>query len=255
MINLSAMAFRMLAAFILATLAAAVQSRAAEPTPPPPDPCGQARTDLLAAIDRPTVGFSPCAVKPKDVLAEFGYANQTGSGDPVPFYPQGLIRFGVAPNLEADLIAPSGHFDSGIGMKYEFSHTAAMAQAVDLLYTAPNGSPERTNGTAVETVNYDVGVSFPQNWSGGITLGYQMGSTTALLPSAAVVKQFSPKLQVYVEGYGATRTRPGAGWRVGYDGGIQRLLSESVELDVEAGHTTTDLDHSNYVGLGFGVRL
>lgn len=256
MINLSAMVFRLLCALALAALAAGA-ARAADPAPTPsPDPCGDSgHTAILATIDRPTVGFSPCAVKRKEVLAEAGYASQADAGGETPVYPQGLIRYGAAPNLELDVIGPSGHFDSGAGLKYELHHDAAGSEAVDFLYTAPNGAPGYSAGTAVETLNFDAGTSLGGTWSGGVTLGYQMGAVSTLLPSAVVVKQLTTSSQAFVEVSGATRTRPGGGWRIGYDAGLQYLLGDRLEIDAEAGTATSDQTHSHYIGFGFGIRL
>lgn len=256
MINLSAMALRLLCFLALAAFGGGA-ALAADPTPAPsPDPCADSgRTGMLATIDRPTVGFSACAVKRNDVLAEFGYANQTDAGGATPAYPQGLIRYGAAPNLELDVLGPSGHFDSGAGLKYELRHDASGSEAIDFLYTAPNGAPGYSAGYAVETVNFDAGTSLGGTWSGGITLGYQMGAVSALLPSAVVVKQFTPSSQAYVEAFGATRTRPGGGWRIGYDAGLQYLLNDRLEVDAEAGTTASDQTHAHYLGFGFGVRF
>jgi hypothetical protein len=259
MINLSAMALRSLCALLLAALTYA--SAAAEPSPSPSptpnaDPCGTPRTDLLAAIDRPTVGFSACAVKPNDVIAEFGYANQSSSGaGNADVYPQGFVRLGVAPNIEFDVIAPTGHLDSGAGLKYELHHNAGGAEAIDFLYTAPNGAPAYSAGSATETLNFDAGTTLGGTWSGGLTVGYQMGTVSSVLPSVVVAKQFSSSMQIYVEAFGATRIRQDGGWRVAYDAGIQRLLNERVEIDVEAGHAVTDRDRSQFVGFGMGLRF
>jgi len=260
MINLSAMALRLLCALLLAALVCS-SSAGAEPSPSPAptpdtDPCGSPRTDLLATIDRPTVGFSACAVKPGDVIAEFGYANQsssaTGNAD---VYPQGFVRFGIAANIEFDVIAPAGHLDSGLGLKYELHHNAAAEEAIDFLYTAPNGALGYSAGTATEALNFDAGTSLGGTWSGGLTVGYQMGSVSSVLPSAVVAKQFSPSTQVYVEAFGATRIRQDGGWRVAYDAGVQRLLNDRLEIDVEAGHAVTDQDRSQFVGFGMGLRF
>ncbi|MBV9270407.1 MAG: transporter, partial [Candidatus Eremiobacteraeota bacterium] len=218
--------------------------------------CGGLHTDILATLNRPTVGFSACAVKPRETLAELGYQNEASlSGIITPTYPQGFIRFGVGPNFEADLIAPEGHYDSGVGLKYELYHDAKTAYAIDVLYTSPNGAPAFTAGKATTTVNFNAGTSLGGKFNGGITLGYQRGAFTTWLPSVSLVDQFSPKTQVYVEAFGATRVRVDGGSRFAYDGGIQHLLTNDLEIDVEAGRTVTDVDRSHYYGFGFGLRL
>jgi hypothetical protein len=118
---------------------------ASAPTPPAgtaprtADPCGGPGR-LLATLNRPTVGYSPCAVKAGTAVFELGYQNQvTGSatsGSTQSQVPQNFLRFGVARNFEADVIGPNyertrtyaagvgnavtaGVADYGLGFKYE----------------------------------------------------------------------------------------------------------------------------------------
>src|SRR5690242_19980523 len=104
------------------------------PTPAADDVCGGVHSDLLASLNRPSIGFSACAAKPREAIAELGYSESAGSGGNVAMYPQGFLRFGSARNFELDVIA-SGRFDSGLGAKYEFWHDGTHAFASDFLYT------------------------------------------------------------------------------------------------------------------------
>lgn len=264
---------------IMAVRTVASADPAAAPSPvPTSDPCGAPHTDLLAALNRPTIGFSTCAVKPGDVVGEFGYSNERfGSGDAQAAYPQSFIRYGVAPRWEADVFAPlyaavssdgvrrTGALDSGAGFKYQFSNDQKLQLAVDGLYAPPNGARDFTAGRPTATINLDAGHSFTGTFSIAATLGYtstggqRLDGTSAAyrawLPSAVLVKQFSPSTQIYAEAYGASRIRPDGGSRFAVNGGIQTLVGSRLELDVEMGRTVTDVDRSHYLGMGFGVRL
>src|SRR5579872_1303106 len=77
------------------------------PSPTPaPDVCGAPRSNLLATLNRPSIGYSACAAKPGDVIAEIGYQNGSGYARTAQL-PQGFIRFGTSPDLELDYIGPA----------------------------------------------------------------------------------------------------------------------------------------------------
>jgi Putative MetA-pathway of phenol degradation len=237
------------------------------PSPSPvasTDPCGGAHNELLATLNRPTIGFSPCSVKPHDVVIEGGYANQAG-GEPLVIYPQGFIRFGTGDGLEVSLIAPSGNFDSGFGAKYEFWHNQRAALAIDALYTLPTGAAGLTSGAPAEIVNVDYATTISSRFGAGATIGVLSiaakgldGDTqrvTSLLPSLVVTNLWSERAQFYAEAYGSTRLRPDGGTLLGLDGGLQYLVSPEFEVDAEFGRVLTDLSASHYVGFGFGARF
>lgn len=242
-------------------------SALASPSPSPspaPDTCGTVHTNLLATLNRPTIGFSPCAVKTHRTVLEAGYANQAG-GQPVTTYPQGFIRYGVAPNVEVDLIGPSGHFDSGFGAKLELWHNGSAAFAVDALYFVPTGAAGFTSGAPTETLNVDYGASLAQHWGIGTTLGVSnfaaqalngsVQRVTTLLPSFVVTNPWNDRTQLYAEAYGSTKIRPDGGTLFGIDGGLQYLLSPQFEVDAEMGRIVTDISPSHYIGFGFGARF
>lgn len=286
MIKLSApMNLRLILIFAISVLAMAGKAEAdpaAVPLPAPAvaqsDSCGGLHTDLLAALNRPTIGFSTCAVKPRDVVAEFGYTNERfGSGDADAVYPQSFVRYGVTPGWEVDVFAPLyadamsagahrfGALDSGVGFKYQLPTAGKTQLAVDGLYAFANGARTFSAGRPTATINLDAGRSLTGTLSVGATLGYTStggqridgsnGPYRAWLPSGVVVKQLSPVTQLYAEAYGATRIRPDGGSRFALNGGVQTLVGPRFELDAEIGRTVTDLDRSHYLGLGFGVRL
>lgn len=242
---------------------------AASPTPtsspsPSSDVCGGNHTSLLAAIDRPSIGYSACAVKPGEGLVEAGYSLAAGSDGNLAAYPQGLLRYGGATNAEFDLIG-GGRFDSGFGAKYEWWHDAGRAFATDFLYTLPTGSAALSAGGPTQTLNLDYTMPLSPVVSISSTLGAQSDYANALsgkagrffnlLPSVVLSDQWNPRAQAFVEAYAQTRTRPDGGASFGIDAAIQYLIAPQVELDVEAGNSATDMSRSHYAGFGFGVRF
>jgi len=135
----------------------------------PGDPCG-GPTRLLATIDRPTTGYSVCAVPQGSILFEDGYQlmSQFGGGSVAAAYPESLVRFGVADRLELDVVGPnfnrvrsgesiaSGFGDLGIGTKYEFAPRGKVTYAVDLLFVPPDGDASFTTRGTTEQLNVEV---------------------------------------------------------------------------------------------------
>ncbi len=259
---------------------AALASPAPLPAPsaaPVSDPCGGATTNLLAALNRPTIGFSACAVKPHESLWELGYVNlMQNDGSHAAAYPQGFIRYGASPRLEWDVVGPNdlaqksggilqrGFADSGVGAKYEFFSGPSDTAALDLLYIFPTGSALFTAGAPVATMNFDYGHSLSPAAGFATTIGVQSSFAqtldghasrfTSLLPSVVFTIQSNPRTQFYAEGYGQTRIRPDGGRLFGIDGGIQYLVRPNVEIDAELGQTVTDLARGHYFGFGIGFR-
>src|SRR5580692_1343756 len=164
----------------------------ATPSPAPTiaDPCaGPGR--LLATANRPTVGYSTCAVKARTAVFELGYQNQvtgtSAAGSVQAQVPQNFLRIGVAPRFEVDVIGPNyeatkryaagapttltnGVTDSGLGFKYELPPKGALTVAFDGLYTGPNGSTFLTAGNATLTGNLDASYSLSPATSIGTTV-------------------------------------------------------------------------------------
>lgn len=237
----------------------------AAPSPSPsPDPCGGTHSNLLAALDRPSIGYSPCAAKPHETVVEAGYSNAAGASGLLATYPQGFIRYGAARNLEVDVLA-NGRFDSGIGAKYEWWHDDTRAFATDFLYTVPTGGAAFTAGGPIATVNADYAFPLSSRFGFAATLGAQSSYAAALngsagrffslLPSFVVSDQWNPRAQAFVELYGQTRTRPDGGALLGGDAAFQYMLAPQLELDLEMGRTANDVTRSHYVGFGFGARF
>jgi hypothetical protein len=244
---------------ILILVLAARPSPAPTPSPGPArsaDTCGAPRSNLLALLNRPSIGYSPCAAKPGERIAEFGYANASGAGGTLTSYPQGFLRFGAAPNLELDAVA-GGTADSGFGAKYEWWHDGSHAFASDFLYTAPTGGAAQTAGAPTETVNLDYSLPIAGNFSAAATLGMQENGARfgSFLPSAAIADQWSPRAQAFIEAFGQTRVSTRGGSLFGMDASLQYMLTPDVEVDVEGARTISNGARAHSIGFGFGVRF
>lgn len=275
---------------------AAPNARAASSVPSPApspatdtasDPCGGPEA-LLATLNRPTVGYSACAIAAGTTVFEIGYQNQvTGEGanaQTLAEYPQGFIRFGVRPRFELDIIGPNdvraraplgngldtvtnGAFDSGIGFKYELPPGARYTIGIDGLYTSPNGSPAFTAGNATLTGNLDIAYALDATTGIGTTLafsttgGYAANGTHArygtFMPSLVVTKQLPDAYQLYAEYVHLSKTAPGHGQRNYVDYGVQKLLGTRTEIDMELGDSITPnpAQRFQYVGFGIGFQL
>ncbi len=276
-------------------LAAVLAGIAPSPSPAPrtvatqpSDPCG-GPTRMLATLNRPTIGYSACAVKAGSVVFEEGYQSQVngtrGSGSSyLDQYPQSFVRFGVAKRFELDLIGPSynrvaapdgtgglarahGYSDGGLGFKYEFVPAGKTTFAIDGLYTSPNGTPGFTAGGATATVNLDVAYAISGALNVGTTLsaqaasGYDAAGQAAryglLQPSFVVTDLLPGATQLYGEYVYSSKLAPDQGGRAFLDGGVQKLLGKRFELDVEVGQSliSDPSKRFHYIGVGIGWEL
>ncbi len=283
------MPFVATAAFVACALAgppARADQPVPSPSPTPADPCGGPGR-LLATANRPTVGFSACAVKRNAAVFELGYQNTVRgtaeSGSVESQVPQNFLRIGVADRIEFDVIGPNyegirtygpltasetfhGVTDSGLGFKYEFVPSGRLTLALDGLYTGPNGSPELTAGNATVTGNVDasyalspamaVGTTVGISSTGSITNGihYRYGVTT---PSLVVTAQIPHYYQFYAEYVYISKTSGTRGGVAFTDFGVQKLLGTRTEIDVEYGHAFTGdaAQRFDYIGSGVVVQL
>jgi len=243
---------------------------------------------LLATLNRPTIGYSACAVASGTTVTEIGYQNQvTGTGASAQIltqYPQTFIRFGLRPRFEFDIIGPNearqrmlqpnglvavsnGAYDSGIGAKYELPPSARYTIGFDGLYTTPNGSLALTAGNATLTGNLDVAYALDASTGIGTTLafastgGYAADGSHArygtFMPSLVVTKQLPGAYQLYAEYVHLSKTEPDRGQRNFVDYGVQKLLGTRTEIDVELGDSITPnpAQRFHYVGFGIGFQL
>ena len=262
----------MIHALVLAA-ATASPSPAATPTP---NPCA----GLLAEVNRPTTGYSPCAAQPRTAVLEIGYQHEwNGDSSTRDQLGQAFMRFGVASRLELDFIGPndlaqrgpsgdaSGFADSGLGFKYELDTTPQWQLAVDGLYTSPSGARAFTTGNATYAVNLDAtyqltaSTSFASTLSLGSSGGFGAsgahGRYGVFMPSLLVLQQFDNSTQAYVEYVNVSRSAPDVGDSSFFDTGIQRLAGPNLEVDVEYGHSLTGVPSQrfNYVGAGLGILV
>lgn len=261
------------------------------PVDAPSDPCG-GPARLLATLNRPTVGYSACALPKGAIVLEEGYQSQHQSGraaSVIATFPQGFERLGVADRLELDLIGPAfnrsrvgstiatGYNDLGLGFKYELPQKGRFTYAVDGLFQAATGTGGFGAGGPTSALDIDVAYAASPAIGIGTTLaGYSTAGTTAIgttpaglpmggfmsrygyfLPSVVVTAQIPNYYQFYAELAGRTKLAPDQGGQVFTDFGIQKLLGPNLELDGEYGISFTPVVGSRfrYVGLGFGVRV
>ncbi|MDE2573112.1 MAG: hypothetical protein KGM44_11430 [bacterium] len=256
---------------------------AATPTAPPQaaDPCG-GNARLLATLNRPTIGFSVCAVPPGSVVLEEGYQINVRRGPDTGVavqYPQGFERLGLSPRLELDIVGPNlnrsrssagdsrGLSDMGLGFKYEFAPKGRFTYAVDGLLTAPTGSGGFSAGGPTQTLNLDIsyaltpaialGTTLSGLAGGGVRADGSLGRFAAFDPSLVITAQMPNAYQFYAELAGQSRVSPDEGGRAFVDFGVQKLIGPCFELDLEEGIGFTPVQGSRftYTGLGFGVRL
>ncbi len=262
-------------------LAAVLSLLAVAPSPPPkPAATSNPCAGLLAQLNRPTVGFSPCAVDRGTAVFELGYQNtRYAQGSSRIQIGQGFLRFGVAQRFELDIIGPneavqrgagvnaSGLADSGIGFKYSFVQGQRWQLGIDGLYTTPNGVRAFTAGSATLTANVDAGYELTKTTSLGTTLafisnaGYSNagvhGTFGTFMPSAVLIQQIDRATQAYVEYVNVSRNAPDVGASSFADTGIQRLIGNGLEVDLEYGRSLSGLaaQRFSYIGAGIGVRI
>jgi hypothetical protein len=240
---------------------------------------------LLATADRPTIGFSACAVKSGTAVFELGYQNQVNgtatAGSVQSQVPQNFLRVGAARHLELDVIGPNyvavrayapgqpgtvmrGVTDSGLGFKYELSPTGRWLFAFDGLYTGPNGSPFLTAGSATLTGNFDASYSLSPATGIGTTIAVSSTGQLAgnartqygvTIPSVVLTSQIRNYYQFYAEYVYVSKIAPNAGGRAFTDFGVQKLLGSRTEIDVEYGHAFTGDPALRFDYVGSGLVL
>lgn len=265
----------MLAHALILAVAAATPSPAPTVTPTT-DPCA----GLLNQLNRPTIGYSPCAAKRGTAVLEMGYQHQWNSDSTTrDQYGQGFLRFGFAPQLELDVIGPNdiaqrgpssdafGFADSGIGFKYELLAAPQWQLGVDGLYTTPNGARAFTSGNSTLVTNFDATYQLTKTTSlastlsfaaaGGFSVSGEHARYGAFMPSCLALQQFGGLTQGYVEYVNVSRTAPDLGDSSFLDAGLQRLVGTNVELDVEYGHSLSGVtaQRFNYIGAGLGILV
>lgn len=232
---------------------------------------------LMALIDRPSVGFSPCTVANKRIFIESGYDYQKiipiGNGYSLP---QTEIRIGTINNTEIDIFpssyqtqtAPkqSGFNDNSIGIKHVLFFNKNQLFTVQGYVTPPSGN--QYFGTT--NTSYLLNAIYNYNFDSGLgvytTVGFASNSSPPISPTKNFYSfnpiidigwSFGDKLSAYLEFYSESKTAIDQGWGVSMDGGFIFLTAKNVTLDVSAGQRICgfldNIDH--YFGAGIVVAF
>ncbi len=239
----------------------------------------------MATANRPTVGYSACAVAKRAAVFELGYQNKVNGapagGSVQSQVPQNFLRLGVGTRFELDVVGPNyvatrtyqpgepsvvthGVTDSGLGFKYELPPTGKWIVGFDGLYTGPNGSPFLTTGSATFTGNLDAAYSLGKSAGIGTTIAlastgaFEDGQRTQyglVEPSIVLTKQFPQYYQFYAEYVYVSKVAPNAGGRAFTDFGVQKLLGANTEIDIEYGYAFTGDPALRFDYIGSGLVL
>lgn len=224
------------------------------------------------------MGDSACVVPDKQVVLELG-AQWTSFRDGSRGFslPASEFRFGIPGNNELVLLPPnyarqsgagmvtSGESATVLGLKHELGYTGKWLGAVESLVTLPSGSAALGSRGGGVAFNGIVNYSPTDNTSLSMMLGVASQTLSSLAGGGRYtsvnpdfVGTWAPRdgLQLYGEIYGQSSTGPGqdSGWNA--DGGVQYLVTPSVEVDIEVGlRLAGNLGaFSRYVGVGLGLK-
>ncbi len=203
-------------------------------------------------------------------------------GGSVDTLPNLELRFGLADHSEFVLLPPNFQYlslDAGpqgpaatvrgwgpttVGIKHVLSTTQHWQWTAEALATLPSGDSffgSRGIGGAANAI-----VSYSSNGPLGVSL--MVGVTSETEPTALGGQRFqsfnpdlvvtwlsNPRLQFYGEIYAQSHTGYAQGWGTDADGGVQYLINDNFEVDLEEGvRLQGDLGgFSNYTGVGLGV--
>ena len=254
-----------LAATLAATLGAATA----------PKPTSLCDGGLLAILNRPTIGFSTCAIARHHFVGEFGVQNTVDAAGSNVSVGQGFLRYGLGHGFEADINGPNlvtgstlpaaGLQDLGVGLKWQFLERPTLGGAFDLLQNFPTASAGVTLGAPSTTFNLDLATALGARAGLGLTIaaidtsGFSKSGRRerylALQPSMALTDLLTPRLQAYLEGVALSQTAPGAPGAFTIDGGFQYEATPTLELDIEAAQATSAGVPSHYLGMGFGIAI
>ncbi|MHB8886549.1 MAG: transporter, partial [Methylovirgula sp.] len=139
----------------------------------------------------------------------------------------------------------SGFGDTAFGAKYEFGYFGGFIFAADAKITVPTGRTAFSDGGAEANIQGIISYSITQTLGISGMLGVSSltnrtfdGSVvryTSVNPDVVATYQINDKLQIYSELYGNTATAPFKGPNLTFQGGLQYLLTKSLELDISAG--------------------
>lgn len=244
------------------------------------DPCD----GLLATLDRPTVADSACVVKAGKLLAELGFQDALVKGTDqreLAFGPQAELRYGLPHDWEIKLFPPSeneanlrdvagggrltGLGDTSFGVKHQFGTFDKLTVAADAKLTVPTGTTAFGDGGVEGNVQAIVAYAVTDK----LGVSFQIGASSltdrgndglirryaSANPDIVVSYQLNSKLQLYGEVFGNTKSAPQQRGNVSFDGGIQYLLTKTVEVDAEAGTLLAGPQGQQARYFGFGTGL
>ncbi len=251
-----------------------------------PDPCS-GPSALFAILDRPTVSDSACAVPLGHFVLEMGFQRarlRNSDSSTADNYPQAAVRIGL-PDRNEFVLLPSnynrqrirgisgvpdqeldGYSAVTLGVKHELGYTRSWLGASEVLLTLPTGGSVfgsrglgvAINGIVSYTLSEQVEISIQLGLSSQTAPKISGGERfTSLISNLVATWQPVPRLQIYGEIYGQSKTGPGQGIGYNFDGGIQCLVTPSWEIDLEGGvRLIGDLGGFNrYFGAGMGFSF
>lgn len=242
-----------------------------------PDPCSGDQA-LYALLNRP-VGSSACAVPRSSTIIETGYDSEVASSsEQNASYPQASVRYGLMRHLEINVLAPSyqrqhidgiaptsGFGDFGAGVKFELGHSARTALGIDADLTVPSGKRAFSSGLPTATFNFNFAYSLSPNIGISGTFGMNSSSSIstenvplrffAANPAVGISDQLGHGFALFGDVSATTSTALGHRGKVSLDGGLQRLISPNIEIDLEVGRSASSESTSHVFGLGAGFLL
>lgn len=200
--------------------------------------------------------------------------------------PEGLVRIGVFPRLEARVGLPvwssveteidqseqrsDGFGDASLGLKLRLAEGGGAAPALALLAgaTLPTGE----EGFSSERVDPSFRLSFSSDFSDRLAVGWNVGlerateavpgpadglvrdTRTELVYTLAAGLALTERLGAFLEGFGTAgleASRPA--WHAA-DGGFTFLVADNLQLDVRAGAGLDEDSDDWFLGVGASTR-
>ncbi|MGA2655740.1 MAG: transporter, partial [Gammaproteobacteria bacterium] len=224
------------------------------------DPCA----GLLAVLNRPTIADSVCAVKPGDVVIEMGAQYQELYPESGHAYnlPEALVRLGLQHGNEVSVLLPNynadypenqsarfGYTATTVAYKHQFVPIGGFVYGAESLFTLPSGDENFGSeglGVAINgLISYDTSkttsIAFMFGYTSETTAKNDQGGQryNSFNPDLVFIWQPQPSFQFYLEVYGQTKAGPDKSEGYNADGGIQYLITQNIEIDLEYGQRIT----------------
>jgi hypothetical protein len=250
------------------------------PAPSPAAAAGYPCNNLNAYVSRPSVTNSACPVPPHQWMIETGYTNTatvgagSNSGTNVP---QALIKTGIGPRIEFDLLPPSmqktnngistlsGTSDIGFGFKALLGYSQRATYGVSVLATLPCGSAAFTSGANTYTLDlngtYAVNGRFSLfgtaafNSLAGTDARGNLARFDSFIPSLGATYSLPSNWSLYAEGAMFNPVALGAGNSRLIDYGIAKNVGSRLQLDAEVGNSLNALNASRFHYFGVGASF